>query len=209
MMKRSGVYLLAVLLIILCNTNQSAAQSADSWNEKNSSQWLKSLIISNGSKKLVPHSSIDKTEFAKQYHTNQVCWDKAFAFLKRTDLDTIAPGRYLIDGENVFAVITEIPSKRFDTSKWESHRNFADIHYVIRGKEKIGVAPVTAVTVTQEYNPARDLINYKGNGKYFIASPEDYFVFFPHQAHRPNIKVDGYEVVKKMYIKIRVASTSP
>jgi len=209
MMIRWNRYFFAVVLIILCNTVQSVAQSADSWNSKNASQWLKSLAISHGSKTLLPHSSIDKTELARQYHTNQVWWDKAFAFLKRTDLDTIAPGRYLIDGENVFAVITEMPSKRFDTSKWESHRNFADIHYVIRGKEKIGLAPVTGVTVTQEYLPARDLINYKGNGKYFIASPDDYFVFFPHQAHRPNIKVDGYEVVKKMYIKIRVASTSP
>ena len=155
---------------------------------------------------LKPHKSINKEEFAKQYHTNKLWWVKAFAFLEENDLDRLKPGKYAIDGENVFATITEGPPKRFDTSKWESHHNYQDIHYVIKGKEKIGVAPVSLATVTNEYDKARDLVFYTAEGRYYTADPDIFFIFFPQDAHRPNLEMEDYDMVKKIVIKIRRGS---
>ena len=154
---------------------------------------------------LFPHSSINRVSFAKQYHSNREGWDKAFAFIREQNLQELKPGRYIIDGENVFATITEGPAKWIDTTMWESHRNYIDIHYVINGEEKIGVAPLSSATVIKKYNPARDLTFYKASGKYYTAGPGMFFIFFPHDAHRPNLAAKGIDTVKKLVIKIRNA----
>ena len=154
-----------------------------------------------------PHSSINTVAFAKAYHSNKDGWDKAFAFLKEQNLQGLKPGRYSIDGENVFALITEGPPKLMDTTMWESHQSYIDIHYVINGKEKIGVAPLSSATVIKKYNAARDLTFYQAKGKYFTAEPGVLFVFFPGDVHRPNLATEGIDTVKKLVIKVRKADT--
>lgn len=61
-------------------------------------------------------------------------------------------GKYSIDGDNVFATITEDRTMDFDKTNWESHGNYIDLQYVIAGEEKIGVWPVSKATVTKKYN---------------------------------------------------------
>lgn len=167
-------------------------------------KWVKSKVWSNGVK-LKLHQSTNGTEFYKQYHASQVVWDKVFQFIKLHDLDTLKAGKYPIDGDNAYATITEAPSKEMDKANWESHRNYLDLQYVIKGKEKIGVAPVSTATVTNPYDAVKDVANYTADGQYYIADPNTFFLFFPQDAHRPNIRVGGYDVVKKMVIKIKVA----
>src|SRR6478735_10617147 len=91
---------------------QSAAQAANTWFQQK--EWLNGL-------EMQPHQSVDKATFARQYQLHKDYWDKAFAFLKNNDLQTMAPGRYAIDSTNVYAMITENPTKDMDSAKWESH----------------------------------------------------------------------------------------
>jgi YhcH/YjgK/YiaL family protein len=193
-----------VLLAFLSFITITKAQDTSTWTEKSAKKWLNSKEWRNGMT-LKVHASVNKVVFAQQYHKNKAIWDKAFAFLRDSDLLKMKPGKYVIDGDNVFATITEGPSKTFEQSAWESHRKYIDLQYVIRGKEKIGVAPVTTATVTKPYNEKSDGANYTAEGQYFIAEPGTFFLFFPGDAHRPNILVDGYDMVKKLVIKIRVA----
>jgi biofilm protein TabA len=75
---------------------------------------------------------------------------------------------------------------------------------VIAGKVKIGVSPVSNSTLTEPYDAAKDVANYTAEGKYYTATPEEFFLFFPQNAHRPDIKVDGFDTsFKKLVIKIR------
>ncbi|MGC4100805.1 NanQ anomerase/TabA/YiaL family protein [Ferruginibacter sp.] len=152
-----------------------------------------------------PHSSINKQELARQYQLNKAYWDKAFAFIKEHDLVTLAKGKYPIDGDNVFASITEDPSKDFDKTTWESHRKYIDLQYIITGEEKMGVWPVAKATVIKEYDDKKDVANYTAEGKFYVGTPTTFFLFFPTDAHRPNITPGGNKVVKKLVIKIRYA----
>ncbi len=154
---------------------------------------------------LKPHETINKAEFSRQYQRNKNYWDEAFGFLKNHDLDTMAVGKYVIDGDNVYATITENPTKDLDSTKWESHRNYIDLQSVIKGEEKIGVADITQLTVSVPYNASKDLINYSGEGKFYVADPGTFFLFFPADAHRPNITTNGNKPDKKIVIKIRYA----
>ena len=173
------------------------------WTQAKAEKWLKNNEWKNGLK-LKPHPSINKITFADQYHKNKAQWDKAFAFIRDSDLVNKKPGKYAIDGTDVYATITEGPEKTFEQSAWESHRKYIDLQYVIKGKEKIGVAPVSGATVTQAYDDKADIAHYTSEGQFYIGEPTMFFLFFPADAHRPNIHVDGYDVVKKLVIKIKV-----
>jgi len=196
--------LLAVLFVALSgchvaaqkNSSSQSAQQADQWFQQK--EWL-------GGLNLQPHASINKQIFAQQYQLHKDYWDKAFAFLKNSDLQNMAPGRYAIDSNNVYAIITENPTKDLDSAKWESHHNYTDLHYVISGEEKIGVAPVSKLTVTMPYDAAKDLINYTGQGTFYTATPGTFFLFFPQDGHRPNITTGGNKPDKKVVIKLRYA----
>ena len=191
------IFSLAVALFLISVGIHAIAQTdTNEWFRKK--EWLNGLAWQ-------PHPSIDKEEFARQYQLNKIYWDKAFAFLKEHDLQTLANGRYPVDGENVFAIVTENPTKDYDSTLWESHRNYIDLHYVISGEEKIGVCPIAKLMVTKQYDSTKDLANYSGTGKVYYAFPKTFFLFFPSDGHRPNITPGGKKADKKIVVKIRYA----
>jgi YhcH/YjgK/YiaL family protein len=149
------------------------------------------------------HPSVNRDSFYVAYHRNKNLWDAAFAFLKNVNLEELRPGKYPIIAEQVFATVSEAPSHNKEDVKWESHKNYVDLQYIIKGKEMIGIADTSKATITKPYTP--DAINYTAEGKYYIAGPGSFFLFFSNDAHRPTIKADGYDVVKKIVIKIQTA----
>ncbi|WCT11151.1 YhcH/YjgK/YiaL family protein [Mucilaginibacter jinjuensis] len=174
-------------------------------NEKEAKKWLQSKTWNNGISQNVD-PSVDAVEFYKQYHAHKALWDSVFTYLKNTDLNTIAPGKYPIDGDNAYASITEAPSKEPAKAGWESHQKYIDLQYVIKGKENIEVTPLSTATVTKPYDAAKDVANYSATGTVHTAEPSTFFLFFPNDVHKPNMKVDGYDVVKKLVIKIHMAN---
>src|SRR5687767_9107304 len=109
-----SLLLLLLFAAVLSTTNALAQDKNDS---KKTNKWYKSREWLNGLQ-LTPHKSVNKAEFAKQYQLRKAWWDKAFAYLKETDLASLKPGKYPIDGENVFATVTEGPTKEMDQTKW-------------------------------------------------------------------------------------------
>ncbi len=151
---------------------------------------------------LRPHPSIDTIEFNRQYRGAKAWWDKAFAYMRTVDVASLKPGTYPIDGDNVYVKVTQSP-RDFDSTRWEGHRYYHDIHFIADGKERIGkglLARDTAITV---YDSSRDITFYKGPGDYYPVSPGEYFIFFTRDAHRPFIKEPGYIAVKHIVIKVR------
>jgi biofilm protein TabA len=193
------------LFLIIGNMAQSQGKNSNNWTVKSAKKWVKSREWSNGLN-LKINSAVDNVEFARQYQANKALWDKAFAFMRDKHLADIAPGKYPLDGDDLFAIITDAPSKEFEQSAWESHRQYIDLQYVIRGEEKIGVSPLPEATLIKPYDKEKDGANYEAEGKYYNATPREFFLFFPNNVHRPNIKVAGYDTVKKLVIKIRVAN---
>ncbi|GGH04010.1 YhcH/YjgK/YiaL family protein [Mucilaginibacter phyllosphaerae] len=174
-----------------------SAQTVQNWF--NSDEWKNGL-------KLNADPSVNTAEFYKQYHNNKQVWDKAFLFLKDTNLETIGTGKHPIDGDNAYAIVTEAPSKALEQAGWESHRKYIDLQYVIKGRERIDVVNLIDATVTKPYDEEHDYANYQAEGTAHIAQPGTFYLFFPQDVHRPNIKVTGYDTVKKIVVKIKVAN---
>src|SRR5688500_19775671 len=107
----------AIIIILFCSmiggcgatSNSSQSNAADRWYTEKS--WLNGL-------QRTPHESVDREEFVKQYNQNKALWDKAFVYLKETDLGNIKPGRYAIEGEKVCSLVTEGATKDVDKTRW-------------------------------------------------------------------------------------------
>lgn len=183
-----------------CNSSKekketpSEKEEISSWYS--SHDWLSGLQLN-------PSESINQLEFEKLYKANSIWWDKAFEWLKTTDLDTIKPGTYTIDDGNVRAMVIEAPAPELDSVKWEFHKNFSDIQYIVKGKAKMGIGPVSEATVTETYDGTSDIGFGDIEGEFYAAEPGTFFIFTPEDIHRPGIKVEGYDIVKKIVIKVR------
>jgi len=151
------------------------------------------------------HESVDVAEFYKQYHAKPELWKAVFDFMKK-DLVNMEVGKYVLVEGQLTAIVSEYESKEPENAKWEAHRNFIDLQYVISGEEKIGVQPLATAQNAMEYNAERDLIFYGENaGDIYLATPDTYFLFFTSDVHRPCIKAAGVSPVKKLVIKIATA----
>jgi YhcH/YjgK/YiaL family protein len=166
-------------------------------------EWLKNRAWANGIE-INPHATVNAGEFEKAYQLDKSAWDNVFLFIKNHDLSELIPGKYSIDADDVYAIITEAPSKTFEQSGWEAHRRYIDLQYVITGEEKIGIAPLATATVTKAYDEEKDYANFDAEGEYYVATPEQFFLFFPNDVHRPNILINEFPVVKKLVIKIKI-----
>jgi len=190
------MFLLAFIVICGSVSAQSdSVKNADKWVK--SKAWAKNLVAN-------VYPDVNSVEFEHQYKANKEAGDKAFAFLSdKARLDTLKPGGYPIDGKLAYASVTNVPSKTDAAAKWESHRKYIDLQYVIRGAERMEVMPIASATVIEPYKEAGDAAHYTGNGKFYTATPADFYLFFPSDVHRPNIKADGFDGnVKKLVIKI-------
>jgi biofilm protein TabA len=201
-------FLFLFAFIFVLNGKLIAQNSKDKAEMKKAKEWFDSREWANGLN-LKAHQSVNIQEFSDQYHRNKTFWMEAFEFLKKTNLDTLAPGKYNIDENNVYAIVSDGPAKAMENAKWENHRNYIDIQYVVRGKEKMGIAPLLKATVTEAYDTSKDIAFNsvpEKDSQYYIAEPGTFLIFFPQDAHRPGIKVEGSDTVRKVVIKIRAAT---
>ncbi|WP_159517621.1 YhcH/YjgK/YiaL family protein [Sunxiuqinia indica] len=151
------------------------------------------------------HASINLIEFYEQYHAHPDWWQKVFDFLKQ-DLKSLEVGKYPLVGDRVFAMVSEYETKSPQDAKWEAHRKYIDLQYVVAGQEVIGVLPLGKTIDPKDYNEQKDLIFFgEQDGEFFTATPDCFFLFFPDDVHRPCMMIEQSEPVKKLVIKIAVA----
>ncbi|MBE7170152.1 MAG: YhcH/YjgK/YiaL family protein [Williamsia sp.] len=200
-----------VLLWFLTVSLVSPAQTDTAWTKKKATEWFNGRTWMKGVK-LAPSTSIDKLEFARQYQANRTAWEKTFSFLAGIKPDTLHPGKYIIDGDDAYADVTDNPSTPLPDAKWHSHRKYCDIQLVLAGKEKVGVAPVAGAQVVTPFDNEKgdaQFYNQDTNGTYYTMTTGTFYIFFPTDAHRPFIKVDGVDKVKRMRIKVKARTASP
>ncbi len=197
-------FLSAPVLLMNCGSSKSANSSMAATDSQwyNSKEWLNGL-------RFTPHESINQQEFSRQYHLNSKWWDEAFNFIKTHDIAAMQPGTYNIDSNNVYAIVAELNPNEKEQVKWEAHKNFNDLQFIAKGKAMMGIAAVSSPSaqVTMPYDPKTDNENFTVTGeKYYEAVPGTFFIFSPKEMHRPAFKLNGYDNIKKVVIKIRASN---
>jgi YhcH/YjgK/YiaL family protein len=174
-----------------------SSQKIDKWFEKG--EWLNGWNI-------IPDGSINRKEFALSYFKNKERWDKAFTYLKSSDLSKLEVKRIDIDGSNLYALVSEYLTKNEEDAKFEAHQKYIDIQYVISGVEQMNVAPQSMKKdILTPYDPAKDIeymtVNQSNSYK---ATPERFFIFFPSDIHRPSVKIGENSQTRKIVLKVKI-----
>ena len=147
---------------------------------------------------------LDKLENAAIYAGISANLRKGFEFLKNTDFSSLKVGRYEIDGKEVFALVSEYESKAPQDCKPEAHRMYIDIQYIVSGREAIGFATLNNQKIINEYNPGKDIEFFSGKTTPLTLESGMFAVFFPQDIHRPCMRIEGPENVKKVVIKVKM-----
>ena len=125
------------------------------------------------------------------------------AFLKANDLQTMAPGKYPIKGEDVFLNLQVAKQRTKDTAFLETHIKMIDIQIPISCAETYGYSPLEDLPAS-EYDAEIDMTKY-GDTKpqdYVTLDPGLMAIFFPQDGHAPCI-IDEPEI-KKAIFKVKV-----
>jgi len=202
---RKLIFKAMLFAVFLGSAGFNTTEDPSKWSDKKVGNWFKKAEWLNGWS-VKPDVSIDKKEFAIAYFRNRERWDKAFLFLKNNDLMKLELKRFDIDGDNLFVTISEYTTKNFDDAKYEGHKKYIDIQYVVSGTEIIGIAPASQISlVTDEYNAGNDIAFYTvGKGKDMKATPGTFFIFLPNDIHRPGVAAGENSIVRKIVIKVKI-----
>jgi biofilm protein TabA len=202
---KQSVKLLGALLFLLLATPVLAQQQTDpaKWSDKQVAAWF---VKSNWYKqtRLKPDISINKREFAIKYYKNKALWDKAFAFLRDSDLAALKPGVHELQGKDLFVKVTDYQTKDAETVPFESHTKYSDIHTVVSGKEYIGESTPAVAIIKTSYSDEKDIAFYTVTKSHnLLGVPGKFFLLFPDNLHRQGVQVNKSEQVRKVVIKVK------
>lgn len=130
--------------------------------------------------------------------------DTAIMHLLSQDLSQLSNGRNPIDGEEVFVNRFGYETMPEEKAAWEGHSQYADMHVLLSGRERIGVSNVNELKQTQS-KPEEDFVGYEGPvSAFFPMTPEDVLIVFPEDAHMVKVQDGAPTRVEKACYKIKV-----
>ena len=156
----------------------------------------------------------DNIKNSKNYYylSNRVAL--GLEYLTTTDFGAVENGKYPILNDEVFAIVQDYHSKPLGEGKFEAHKKYIDIQYVVKGEELIGVGKIENFSEVTEYDSEKDIVflhKKTGENVNFIdLKSNEFSILMPEDAHMPSIskplskpsdgKTSSY--VKKVVIKI-------
>jgi biofilm protein TabA len=127
------------------------------------------------------------------------------AWLRTTDLASLPLGKAVIDGEHLFALIQEYTPKGPELGKLEAHRRYWDIQYVASGEERMGWVNLGEVTVSEPYNPEREVGFFTGKCNFIRVPAGSFTIFSPQDVHMPGVAPEDAKalgIVRKIVVKV-------
>lgn len=129
----------------------------------------------------------------------------AFKYLQTTDLISLEPGKYAIDGDNIFAIVQEYQTLDAANEQMEAHRKYMDVQYIVSGEELVGHAFLTGQQLSKEYSQEEDFLLVPDVPDFFTCFKAGMFmIFFPTDLHMPSIRTSVAATVKKIVVKVKL-----
>jgi YhcH/YjgK/YiaL family protein len=140
---------------------------------------------------------------SERYVSMHPLFQRAFDHIRTTDFFALEPGRYNIIGEDLIAIVEQVPGKTKEMARLEAHRRYIDIQLVLEGDEQMGWKPLAdCFNPVSEHSEERDIRFFHDAPASWVAVPPDHFcIFFPDDAHAPLV-ANGQ--VRKVIFKVAV-----
>ncbi len=128
--------------------------------------------------------------------------DTAIEYIESHDLNELPIGKTEIDGANVFVNIQEVEPSIGDGRSFETHSNYMDLQLDLEGVELCEIA-LGEVALDKPYDIETDFASWTGDtSAALVLGPDRFAVFMVEEPHKPCIKAEGCDKVKKAVFKI-------
>lgn len=145
---------------------------------------------------------VDNLENCEKYYSLNSGIEKAFEFFKSHNLSDFEAGSYKIDGDDLYVNINEYETK--EEQKLEAHRKYIDIQIMLKGEEFMGYTNIKNTKPSIPYNEGKDIVFLHGETDKILATSNNFFIFFPEDAHKPSLCAKSQNQVKKAVFKVRI-----
>lgn len=144
---------------------------------------------------------IDKIENAKLYYPLHPKFKSAFEVLIKGEF---ALGKNIIDND-LYVNYEEYATYPINERRFEAHKNYIDIQFVVEGQEKMGVCDISETEILENYDKERDVMFLSAKNPNFINVKKGYFIiFYPNDAHMPCLLINEAQKVKKFVGKVKI-----
>jgi YhcH/YjgK/YiaL family protein len=138
--------------------------------------------------------------------TNRINY--AIDYVKKQNLNDLPIGKYGVDEQSYFTV-QEYTTRKEEKSKFESHKNYVDVHLMINGMEKIKVTSCDNLTLDTAYDEDSDAALWvasdnTSNVMEMVLGSGSYVVLYPEHVHMPGLVVNEEIKVRKVVVKIEL-----
>lgn len=128
--------------------------------------------------------------------------DRAIAMLKSGEMDTMTIGKHIIEENQLFYLVQSYETKDPSEAKLEGHKRYIDLQLMVSGEEAMDVADLADVTLSVPYDSDADIQFFDGDYNRVVVKEGAFVIFFPHDTHRPGIRVGEAKRVRKVVFKI-------
>lgn len=131
---------------------------------------------------------------------------KAMAWLRQNAKQDLPDGKLVVDGDNLYVMIQSYETyPAGQTPKFEGHKQYLDVQFIVSGQETIGWAAAEAATVTVPYDEAKDI--WLGAVAAEKMTPirltaGQMAILWPADAHAPKLSTAAPVAVKKYVVKV-------
>lgn len=108
-----------------------------------------------------------------------------------------------VEGDNVYIKVRPTLTRPAEQCAFEAHRDFADIHFVPEGAEKIGYADIKSMKIIS-YDTEKDMYALEGEGELITLRGGYFMIAFPDDAHMPCVCAGEPLAISKLIAKVRV-----
>lgn len=140
----------------------------------------------------------------KEYGFLEAAVKECFAYAESHDLEAFEKGSHPIDGERLYVNIVEYTTTTPDNRFWEAHKQYLDVHLMLRGTEQIDLNLIQNMEL-KDYVEAEDFLPMDGEKKAsVILTPGDFLICYPSDGHRTAVAAGAPEQIKKAIFKVRI-----
>lgn len=149
----------------------------------------------------------DKIENIKLYENISVNLTNAILTMQEETFlqDLRQNGR--IDGDGFFVTLQRYETKPVDKGRWETHRRYIDIQYVLSGEEMVGYTNIGNLNEIYESDSEKDFYFYKysKNEDWLTVRNGEFLIFFETDGHKPSLHVNNKSSnIEKVVFKVEV-----
>lgn len=149
----------------------------------------------------------DTLKNCTQYACLNKGFKKAFSFIQEFEKKSLSTGTYELDGENVFAIISdENETSPYIGGQYETHEKYIDVQYVTEGAEVIHYVDIDKLTIEVPYIEDSDYALYFDTTEYSTLHLEkgEFAIFFPQDGHMPCLRSNKSKISKKIIVKVKL-----